>query len=632
MASPPRDCGRGAASDECREWTWKQAQPSERRYEGAASDGGLFEREPALAVLTSSLDGLGAGRGRPWPWRALTAAARPPCSTPWPELAARARAQGADGHGARARAGARAGRGAPALRGARGRSRRAPSASCSSRRARRGPRCRSSRRGRRRATPRPPASLVHGLYRLTANMAAAGPLVLAIDDATWPTRPRWASSSTWRAASSRCRSADASAAARPWTTWPPTSLDELLGRTPPRVSCRVEPLSGRGTAAWLRASFFPDAHDALLRRVHEAERRQPLARSASSAASCPRRGVDPGAAGATTGARRGARVGGRLRDAPCPRHRAPDAAVLLEAAAVLGPGQPSCATPRALTGLPRQRVAALMDALAAIGVLAGDERLRFVHPVFEAAVHARSPRASAPRPTCGPRGPARTTTRRRRPWSRHLLRAGQGGGDWVTRMLRTAAPRALWPRARPRGRWSCSSAPGRSRRRGPAGPRAARAREGSGDRRGPRGARPPGRGDRAPARGRRAGRRLRSRPGRTLLSLGPSRGRRGGLRARLGRASDGEGEPGRPAPRRERHRRAAPATAGARGSRPPSGARARRHAHQTARCSPSWPSTRRSAGIRTSRCASSPRRALARGALLDDEGARGSSTTWPPRR
>ena len=83
----------------------------------------------------------------------------------------------------------------------------------------------------------------------------------------------------------------------------------------------------------------------------------------------------------------------------------PDAAVLLEAAAVLGPGA-EVRHAAGLTGLPRQRVAALMDALAAIGVLAGDERLTVRAPAGR-GFRARTPcpRASAPRPTSGSRAP-----------------------------------------------------------------------------------------------------------------------------------------------------------------------------------------------------------------------------------
>ena len=63
MASPPRNCGRGPKRPMMLGVDVEASAPSERRYEGAASDGVLFERDAALAVLTSSLDGLETGRG-----------------------------------------------------------------------------------------------------------------------------------------------------------------------------------------------------------------------------------------------------------------------------------------------------------------------------------------------------------------------------------------------------------------------------------------------------------------------------------------------------------------------------------------------------------------------------------------
>ena len=218
---------------------------------------------------------------------------------------------------------------------------RAGSAS-SSWRARRGPRCRCSRQGRRRGDTEAAGSLVHGLYRLSANVAAVRPLVLAIDDADMADA---ATLGFLLYLAGRveplpivlmlaCGSAVANAAA--------DTLEAVVSH-PATRRCSVEPLSAAGTAAWLRASFFPDAHDRFCHAVHDASAGSPwligeLCRELSAA------GVEPKRRRVRAGARRGARVGGRVGDAPRPRDRA-----RCRAAARGGgrarPRTPRCATP-----------------------------------------------------------------------------------------------------------------------------------------------------------------------------------------------------------------------------------------------------------------------------------------------
>ena len=84
-----------------------------------------------------------------------------------------------------------------------------------------------------------------------------------------------------------------------------------------------------------------------------------------------------------------------------------------------------------------------MDGLAAIGVLVGDERIRFVHPLVEASVHAALPAGEraeahlwAARALADDDAPADLV-------ASHLLTSGTGGGEWVTRTLQIAAARAL---------------------------------------------------------------------------------------------------------------------------------------------------------------------------------------------
>jgi DNA-binding CsgD family transcriptional regulator len=282
-------------------------------------------------------------------------------------------------------------------------------------------------------------SLVHGLYRLAANLAGEGPLVLAIDDVDM------ADAATLQfllylvgrleplpvVVVLGLGSAVVGVAA--------DLLDEVLAH-PATRRYRVSPLSADGTAAWLRASFFPDADDAFCAAVHESTGGVPwlvgeLSRELASA------GVSPAAAAAE---RVRAAAPEPIAAAVMRRARAidPGAASLLEAAAVLGAGA-ELRHAAALTGLERQRAAELLDALADIGLLAADERLTFAQPVLETAVHETLPAGerseahlAAARALMDDDAPAEVV-------SVHLLRSGNGGGDWVTPVLRTAASRAL---------------------------------------------------------------------------------------------------------------------------------------------------------------------------------------------
>ena len=155
--------------------------PSKRRYEPAASDGVLFEREPALGLLQSSLDGLEAGRG------SVVALVGGHGSGKSALLASAARTAADRGlrllaaSGTRARARAAAGRGAPALRDPpRGRERRRARAADAGSGARL--RCRSSKPARPPGTPRPPARSCTASTGSRRTSPPTEPLVLVIDD------------------------------------------------------------------------------------------------------------------------------------------------------------------------------------------------------------------------------------------------------------------------------------------------------------------------------------------------------------------------------------------------------------------------------------------------------------------
>ena len=404
-----------------------------------------------------------------WRWRPFTATARPPCSTPRPNSPASADYEVLTARGREFERELELG---VALQLFEARVGEATGAERERMlRARPAPRSRSSTRGRPRrdrgsgvtgARPVP----AHGEHR---RRRAARPGHRRRGHGRC--RHATASSSIWRAGSSRCRSCWCWPSARPWRTWAPTRWRRWCP-TPATRHLTLEQLSAAGTAAWLRASFFPDAHDRFCEAVHEASAGSPwlvgeLCRELAAA------GVTPDEAAVARFARPPpSRSPPRSCAAPAPS--TPDAAVLLEAAAVLGPGA-EVRHAAGLTGLPRQRVAALMDGLAAIGVLVGDERISFVHPLVEASVHAALPAGEraeahlwAARALTDDDAPADLV-------ASHLLRAGRGGGEWVTPVAadgRDAGARHR--RRRACGRAARTRAPGAASP-GPAGARAARA-------------------------------------------------------------------------------------------------------------------------------------------------------------
>ena len=124
------------------------------------------------------------------------------------------------------------------------------------------------------------------------------------------------------------------------------------------------------------------------------------------------------------------------------RALAPEAADLLEAAAVLGPGtEPRHAA--ALAGLDRAQAARMGDRLAAAGVLADHDGLTFVHPAVQAAVRSSLPAGVLAEAHLRAARVLADEDAHPEEIARHLLHASRGGGDWVIAVLRRTASRAL---------------------------------------------------------------------------------------------------------------------------------------------------------------------------------------------
>jgi DNA-binding CsgD family transcriptional regulator len=415
---------------EARERTQRQAGP-------AAADGLLVEREGPLALLDSALAGLEAGRGSAV---ALDGPYGSGKSALLEAAAARARERGLQvltGGGRRLERELELG---VALQLFENRVDGADPEELE--RLLAGP-AQSSLRlfqgGPAGAAAEPPGALVHGLYRLCANLAAELPLVLVVDDVDM------ADLETLRFLLylvGRVESvpvvllvARGSALGREGLDF----LDELQAHPATRGQA-LGPLGPAATAAAVRAALFPDAGDGFCAAVHAATGGSPwlvgeLCRDLAS------RGIAPEDGSAALVAAAGPAP---VADAVRRRARAvdADAAPLLDAAAVLGDGA-ELRHAAALAGVERTRAARLADALHAIGVLEVGDRLAFAQPVVRRAVRAALPAAEraeahlrAAQALAADDAPAEAV-------AEHLLDAGRGDGEWVTATLRAAAARTL---------------------------------------------------------------------------------------------------------------------------------------------------------------------------------------------
>ncbi len=411
---------------------------TERAHEAPAADGALFEREPVLGLVSAALDGLTAGRG------AVLAVEGPHGSGKSAVLdvvSGEARARGLELLVASGRDLEQQLELGVALQ------------LFESRVLSAGEEERERLLSGPAATARPlfetgpwaatdsgdAAALVHGVYRLAVNLAAAGPLVLVVDDADAAdaTTLRFLLYLAGRISGLPVTLVVAAGSAVDCVD--PDALGELLGR-PTTLRSRLEPLSPEATSAWLRASFFPDAHEVFCGAVYEASGGSPwLIRELSHDLAA--RGVDPSATAAPAVH---ATAPASVAETVMRRARAlaPEAADLLEAAAVLGPGtEPRHAA--ALAGLDRAQAARMGDRLAAAGVLADQDGLTLVHPAVQAAVCSSLPAGVLAEAHLRAARVLADEDAHPEEIARHLLHASRGGGDWVIAVLRRTAARAL---------------------------------------------------------------------------------------------------------------------------------------------------------------------------------------------
>jgi DNA-binding CsgD family transcriptional regulator len=275
--------------------------------------------------------------------------------------------------------------------------------------------------------------VLHGLFWLTANIAAEGPLLLAVDDLHWcdPSSLRFVAYLERRleglqvliVATVRTGELDAE----------PGLLGEIAG-DPAAVPVRPEALSQAAVAELVRERLGP-AEPSFSAACHQATGGNPLL-VGELLKTMQTEGVPPDAAHVDVIRDIGPRAVSRavlLRLARLPK----DAAAVAQALAVLGDGAGLSAT-AALAGLDEPRVAAATRSLVRAEILRAEPPLGFVHPLVRDAVYHEL--APPERELCHERAARILTDLGRAPEqvAAHLLAVRPRAEPWIAALLREA--------------------------------------------------------------------------------------------------------------------------------------------------------------------------------------------------
>ena len=280
----------------------------------------------------------------------------------------------------------------------------------------------------------PSFAILHGLYWLCANLAAAGPLCLVVDDAHWADGP---SLRYLAFLLTRLEELDVSlvVAARPHDAGADADLLAMLMTDPSANVIRPAPLTRAGVSEFVewRLGAPPDPAfvDACLRATHGTPfLMRELVDGLGDA------GVAPTAEAAHRVERIGARTVGRsvrlrLRRLPEPARRLASALAILERADLLQAAR--------LADLGDDEAAEAAELLATAGILEPGRPLAFVHAIVRTAVYSA---LSATERSQGHRRAARLLAERPGAYERvaeHLVVSEPAGDAWVVERLVDAA-------------------------------------------------------------------------------------------------------------------------------------------------------------------------------------------------
>jgi DNA-binding CsgD family transcriptional regulator len=224
---------------------------------------------------------------------------------------------------------------------------------------------------------------LHGLYWVTANLAASGPLLVVVDDLHWCDLP----SLRWLAyLLPRLEGLDISIIAGLRSSEPgedPSLLGQIVS-DPLTTVIRPAPLTEGAVAQLVRETIAPGAEDEFCRSCHRATGGNPLLVHELLGAIAAD-GLDPSAAAVPRLNELAARAGSRAVAIRLSRFP-PAATRLARAVAILGDdADPHCAA--ALADLEERPASEATTALARADILRAHPPLGFVHPVIRAAVY-----------------------------------------------------------------------------------------------------------------------------------------------------------------------------------------------------------------------------------------------------
>ncbi|MEA2479688.1 MAG: hypothetical protein QOJ07_1610, partial [Thermoleophilaceae bacterium] len=230
----------------------------------------------------------------------------------------------------------------------------------------------------------PSFAALHGLFWLTANLAARGPLLIVVDDAHWcdPPSLRWLSYLSRRLEGMPVLLAMSWRPAEPGSDT--TTLDDLAS-DPATVVVRPQPLSVEAAGRIVDERVGVEADPAFVLACHEVTGGNPylLGEVASMA-------VADGLGATTADADRVRRLGpGSISRWVLRRLRrlGPAAVALAFAVAVLE-GDADLRQLVALSGLEAAEIAAVADSLVRGAILRRERPLEFAHPILREAVYA----------------------------------------------------------------------------------------------------------------------------------------------------------------------------------------------------------------------------------------------------
>ena len=276
----------------------------------------------------------------------------------------------------------------------------------------------------------PSFAILHGLYWLCANLAAAGPLCVVVDDAQWADAPSLRFLAFLLTRLDELEVALV-VATRPRETGTDAALLATVVTDPSAEVVRLPPLTRTGVAEFVESSLFDTPDPAFVDACLRATRGTPfLMRELVGALH--ESGISPTADGARHVERIGARTVGRsvrlrLRRLPEPAGRLARALAVLE--------QSELHQAAAFTELEQYEAEVAAEQLVSAGILDPGRPLAFSHPIVRAGLYAELSDAERAQ---GHRRAARVLAEQpgtRERVAKHLLVSEPGGDPWVVERL-----------------------------------------------------------------------------------------------------------------------------------------------------------------------------------------------------